>query len=110
MNNREEDNSSMNKIDKHIKQIQACGFRYANYKLCLRRNRIKINPESLTYDYLLARLKEEVNELEITMRHKGLLDTPEINPQAQMIENVANEAADVINFASMICYKTEYVN
>ena len=60
----------------------------------------------MTYGELLERLKQEVDELEQTMIYKGLL-TSELNPEAQMIELVAHEAGDIINFASMICEKTE---
>jgi len=106
---RTENRKDLGTVNQRINEILECGFRYAKYKLCLRRNRIKSEPRNMTYKELLERLKEEVDELETVMINKGLLTTNELKPQAQMIELVAHEAADVINFASMICDKTEDV-
>jgi len=106
---RTEDRTDLGTVDQRINQILDCGFRYAKYKLCLRRNRRKADPRFMTYKELLARLKEEVDELETVMLNKGLLTTSELRPEAQMIELIAHEAGDIINFASMICDKTEEV-
>jgi len=104
------DANELNVIDGRIEQILDSGFRYAKYKMCLKRNRRKTDPRSLSYEYLLYRLKEEVDELEQAMIFKGLLGkTVGVNPDASMIEMVAQEAGDVINFASMICDKTEAI-
>jgi len=105
---RTENRTDLGTVNQRINDILNCGFRYAKYKLCLKRNRIKADPRLMTYKELLARLKEEVEELETAMNNKGLL-TDELRPQAQMIEIVAQEAGDIINFASMICDKTEDV-
>ncbi|GHV78581.1 hypothetical protein AGMMS49944_03720 [Spirochaetia bacterium] len=96
-------------ISRRIDEILECGFRYAKFKLCLRRNREKVDSRFLTYDELLKRLKEEVYELEQEMKKKGLLGIKKLNPETQMIESVAKEAGDIINFAAMICDKTEGV-
>jgi NTP pyrophosphatase (non-canonical NTP hydrolase) len=85
-------------VSERIDEILECGFRYAKYKISLAKNRIKEDPRNLTFDYLLKRLKEEVNELE-----SALNSVADFND----LEDVAREAGDVINFAAMICNKTE---
>jgi HEPN domain-containing protein len=106
---RKEDRTDLGTVNQRINDILDCGFRYAKYKLCLRRNRRKSDPRFMTYGELLERLKDEVKELEEVMNQKGFLNTSELRPEAQMIEYVAQEAGDIINFASMICDKTEEV-
>ena len=85
-----------NRINPRIDEILECGFRYAKYKLCLKRNRIKADPKALDWQYLLKRLKEEVAELEESLSHNCI-----------EVEKIALECGDIINFASMICDKTE---
>jgi len=113
---REEDKVGIAKIDQRIDQVLECGFRYAKFKLCLRRNRYKTDSRKLPYSYLLSRLKEEVDELERALIDSGILEREESGKFEDTIiearpsfniENIALEAADIINFASMICDKTE---
>jgi len=115
---REEDKVGTVTTDKRIDQILECGFRYAKYKLCLRRNRYKTDSRDLPYIYLLSRLKEEVYELEQALIDSGILEREESGifgdgiveaRPSYNIENIAFEAADIINFASMICDKTEEI-
>ena len=95
---KEDQNDNSNKVSKRINEILECGFRYAKYKLCLRKNRVKADPLTLTYDYLFERLKEEVKELEIALSNRKGIDS---------LEKIALECGDIINFASMICEQTE---
>ena len=89
-----------------IDEILECGFRYAKYKLCLRYNRTKDEPRYTEYKLLLLRLKQEVGELEEAI--DSLLNAHNnLEEYYYRLEKVALEAADVINFASMICDKTE---
>ena len=115
-NNLETAISPEGKINFRIDEVLECGFRYANFKLSLRRNRRKKDSRRLTYSYLLRRIREEVNELEQALIDSGLLEREESGKfEGQIlearpsynIENIALEAADIINFASMICDKTE---
>ena len=115
---REEDKSGIVTIDKRIDQILECGFRYAKLKFSLRRNRLKADSRELPYSYLLMRLREEVDELERELIDSGLLEREESGifgdgiveaRPSYNIENIAFEAADIINFASMICDKTEEI-
>ena len=115
---REEDKSGTVTIDKRIDLILECGFNYAKFKLSLRRNRLKKDCRQLTYSYLLRRIKEEVNELEQALIDSGILDKEKsgkfkgeiLEARASFnIENIALEAADIINFAAMICDKTEEI-
>ena len=96
-------------INERISQILDCGFRYAKYKLCLKRNRQKVNSRFLPYYELLNRLKEEVAELEKVLSDNGLLSTVDLTPDLsdKAREMIAHEAADVINFACFICDRTE---
>jgi len=84
--------------------ILEAGQRYASLKLCTHRNRIKTSSLYLPYEYLLARIKDEVRELENAMIVAGLLAPVQ---HEGSLEDVGFEAGDIINFASMICYKLE---
>jgi hypothetical protein len=98
---REEDNPKGNTISNRINEILDCGYRYAKYKLC--RNRQKADPKTLTYRYLLDRLKEEVEELEEVLGKVELHGYPEESLTPEELVQIAHEAGDIICFASMIC-------
>jgi NTP pyrophosphatase (non-canonical NTP hydrolase) len=106
---RQEDQPTTNTISGRINEILDCGMRYAKYKMCLKRNREKADSRTLSYSYLLNRLKEEVVELEIELRQSEILDRPRINLNPDQLERIAQEAGDIICFASMICDKTEQI-
>jgi hypothetical protein len=115
---REEDKGATTTIAHGIDRILECGFRYAKFKMSLRRNRRKANNRDLSYSYLLRRIKEEVNELEQALIDSGIIDKEECGKfkntviearPTYSIEEIALEAADIINFAAMICDKTEEI-
>jgi len=94
-----------------INEVLETGFRYAKYKMCLSRNRIKEDSRTYYYEQLLEYLKEEIRELEEKIEYYELCAR---NNESDLflkncLEEIALEAADVINYACMICDKTEEV-
>ena len=113
---REEDKPGTVTIDQRIDQILECGFRYAKFKLALRRNRRKHDSRYFDYSYLIKRIRDEVDELEQELINSGFLAQERIGSCGGKIleadpsfdiEKIALEAGDIICFASMICDKTE---
>lgn len=90
--------------DERINQVLECGFRYAKYKLCLRKNRIKDDPNTADFKDLVNGLLGEVRELTIAIDRALLLEYSDVS-----LNEIALEAADVINYAAMLCDLTEHV-
>jgi phosphomannomutase len=104
--------------NEQINRVLECGFRYAKYKLCLARNRKKADSRSLSLLRLYYALHTEIKELDSEIRclyclYRDVKIECTRRSKKCTIKNIkkkiALEAADIINFAAMICDKTEEV-
>jgi len=98
---------------KTIERVLNAGLRYARVKAYSPWNQRKPDNRQLSTAYLISRLNEEVCELEEAYQKMLVAERDRKGSEKdrclEAIE-IAMEAGDVINFASMICDNIEFGN
>ncbi len=91
-----------------IDEVLESGFSYAKEKMMLEKNRRKSDSREMSIIFLWESLKNEVLELKEEIFKEEIYKIAGGNKITKTgLKKIAYEAADVINFAAMICDKVD---